>query len=43
MLLKATAGPSARPGTPGLAQDDNRFLLLRATGLFLMRALEIAR
>jgi hypothetical protein len=23
---KATAGPSTRPGTPGLAQDDTRFL-----------------
>jgi hypothetical protein len=28
---KATAGPSTRPGTPGLAQDDIPFLLLRLT------------
>ena len=24
---KATAGPSTRPGAPGLAQDDNRYLI----------------
>jgi hypothetical protein len=29
---KATAGPSTRPGAPGLAQDDMRLLSLRMTG-----------
>jgi hypothetical protein len=28
---KANAGPSARPGGPGLAQDDARFFLLGVT------------
>jgi hypothetical protein len=28
---KATAGPSTRPGRPGLAQDDRRLLLLGMT------------
>ena len=28
---KTTAGPSTRPGTPGLAQDDMRFLVLGMT------------
>jgi hypothetical protein len=34
---KTTADPSTRPGTPGLAQDDIRFLIAQDGKFMVMR------